>query len=416
MIRLGSLLLAVLLFSPALSAQGGKSQIDYGKVSTEVLTLDLKPLDKAELEVEAKAAQATLKAQVKKVTDEQRAALTLEGDAKATKLKEIQTAIDTQNEIAERFLAVLAAWKSKGGSVEDYEKYADAVSASALDAAANVSDVTGAWTFVRDWVTSEKGGIQLGLSILQFLITLFAFKILAGILARITKKAVGSFKKTSDLLRDFFVNTVRKVTFFIGIVVALSMLGINIAPLVAAIGAAGFVIGFALQGTLSNFASGIMILLYRPYDIGNVVTVGGVTGKVHEMSLVSTTVKTPDNQSVVVPNGSIWGGVITNITGNPTRRVDMTFGIGYEDDIDKAEKLLMEIITAHPKVLKDPAPVVKLGELADSSVNFVCRPWSATADYWDVFWDVTKEVKRRFDAEGISIPYPQQDVHMHQAG
>ena len=221
-------------------------------------------------------------------------------------------------------------------------------------------------------------------------------------------------KKTSALLQDFFVNTVRKVTFFVGLVIALSMLGVDIGPFLAAMGVVGFVVGFALQGTLSNFASGLMILMYRPYDIGDAVSVAGVSGKVDAMTLVSTTIKSFDNQKVVVPNSSIWGDVITNITGCDTRRVDMVFGIGYDDDIEKAQKLLEEILTAHPKVLKDPAPVVKLHELADSSVNFIARPWSTTSDYWDVFWDVTRTVKERFDAEGLSIPYPQQDVHMYE--
>jgi len=189
---------------------------------------------------------------------------------------------------------------------------------------------------------------------------------------------------------------------------------IDISPFVAALGAAVFVIGLALQGTLSNFASGMMILLYRPFDVGEVVNAAGTTGKVEAMTLVSTTLRLPDNQTVVVPNNSIWGGVITNITGQPTRRVDMTFGCGYGDDLQKAQKLLETIVSEHDKVLADPAPVVKVHALADSSVNFVVRPWCNTEDYWDVFWDVTRAVKDRFDAEGLSIPFPQQEVHMHQ--
>jgi small conductance mechanosensitive channel len=197
-------------------------------------------------------------------------------------------------------------------------------------------------------------------------------------------------------------------------VIALSMLEVNIGPFLAAIGAAGFIIGFALQGTLSNFAAGVMILLYRPYDVGDYVDIAGTAGTVDAMSLVSTTLKTPDNQIVVVPNGQIWGNVITNVTGSPQRRVDFTFGIGYDDDVDKAASVLEDILTSHKLVLKDPAPTIKVHELADSSVNLIARPWVKTSDYWTVYWDVTREVKKRFDAEGISIPYPQQDVYMHQ--
>jgi small conductance mechanosensitive channel len=239
--------------------------------------------------------------------------------------------------------------------------------------------------------------------------------LLSGILAGIVRRALAGVKKTSNLLRDFFVNATRKVAMFIGVVVALSMLEVNIGPFLAAIGAAGFVIGFALQGTLSNFAAGIMILIYRPYDIGQGVILAGRTGKVDEMSLVSTTLRMPDNQLVVIPNSSIWGDVITNISGQTTRRVDLTFGVSYEDDLQKVQRVLEEVVKAHPKVLAEPAPVIKVHALADSSVNFIVRPWVATADYWDVFWDLTRAVKERFDQEDISIPFPQRVVHMRQA-
>jgi small conductance mechanosensitive channel len=254
----------------------------------------------------------------------------------------------------------------------------------------------------------------MGLNTVKFLVVLFAFWILAVILARITNKAVSALKKTSDLLRDFFVNSVRRITIIIGLVISLSFLGVDIGPLIAAIGVLGFVIGFALQDTLGNFASGIMILLYRPYDIGDFVSAAGVSGSVSAMSLVSTTLKTPDNQNVVIPNSSIWGGIITNVTGNDTRRVDLTFGIGYSDDIAKAQGILEETLKGHELVLKDPAPVVRVHELADSSVNFVVRPWCKTSDYWAVYWDLTRTVKEKFDAEGISIPFPQRDIHVFQ--
>jgi small conductance mechanosensitive channel len=156
-----------------------------------------------------------------------------------------------------------------------------------------------------------------------------------------------------------------------------------------------------------------MILFHRPYDIGHFVTASGVTGKVTQMNLASTTFLTGDNQVVIVPNGSIWGSVITNITGSQTRRVDMMFSIDYGDDMDKAEALITQIVAEHPLVLKDPEPVIKVHELADSSVNIICRPWSKTADYWTVHWDIIKSVKKRFDAEGLSIPFPQQDIRIH---
>ena len=216
----------------------------------------------------------------------------------------------------------------------------------------------------------------------------------------------------SSLAKNFFIKSTGRIIMLLGAIIAIAQLGIEVGPLLAGLGIAGFVVGFALQDTLSNFASGMMILIYRPFDVGDVIEAGGVMGKVHQMNLVSTMVLTFDNQLLVVPNTQIWGGVIRNVTHQDKRRVDMTFGIGYSDDIPAAEKVLTEIVTAHGKVLKDPEPVIRLHELGDSSVNFVVRPWSKTGDYWDVYWDITREVKHRFDQEGISIPFPQRDVHV----
>ena len=174
-----------------------------------------------------------------------------------------------------------------------------------------------------------------------------------------------------------------------------------------------FVIGFALQDTLGNFASGMMILLYRPFDVGDVVEIGGVFGTVKAMNMVNTTMLTIDNQTLILPNTKIWQEVIKNVTAQSKRRIDLVFGISYSDDISKAEKILSDILEEHDLILDNPEPIVRLHELADSSVNFIVRPWVKTDDYWDVYWDVTREVKLRFDREGVSIPFPQQDVHIH---
>lgn len=210
-----------------------------------------------------------------------------------------------------------------------------------------------------------------------------------------------------------FVSIASKAVVFIGLLIALSQIGIELAPLLTGFGVAGVIIGFALQDTLSNFASGLMILIYRPYDVGDMVKVAGVQGTVKDMSLVSTTIQTIDNQRLVIPNNKIWGDVINNITAERVRRVDMVFGIGYSDDIDKAKGVLNDIILAHPLVLKTPEHMIKLHTLNTSSVDFVVRPWVKTEDYWDVYWDVTETVKKRFDEEGITIPFPQRDVHIY---
>ncbi|MGB5621137.1 MAG: mechanosensitive ion channel family protein [Gammaproteobacteria bacterium] len=256
---------------------------------------------------------------------------------------------------------------------------------------------------------------QLLFKLLLFLLVLW----LAVAGSRVTRRLVAegikrSSFKISRLLKNMIVSTAGGLVLLLGILFGLAQLGISVGPLLAGLGIAGFIVGFALQDTLGNFAAGLMILLYRPYDVGDIVEAGGVFGKVSHMSLVNTTILTFDNQTLVMPNSKIWGDVIKNVTAQDKRRVDMTFGIGYGDDIPKAEKVLTEIVNSHEKVLEDPAPVVKLHTLNESSVDFIVRPWVKTDDYWDVFWDVTRAVKMRFDEVGISIPFPQRDVHLYR--
>ena len=217
----------------------------------------------------------------------------------------------------------------------------------------------------------------------------------------------------SRLGRRMIVSTASNLVMVFGILVILSQLGISLGPLLAGLGVAGFIVGFALQDSLSNFAAGVMILLYRPYDVGDFVDAGGVVGTVDKMSLVSTSLLTVDNQLYIVPNSKIWGDVIKNVTAQKERRVDMVFGISYSDDIPKAETVLADILTSHDKVLDYPESVVKLHTLNSSSVDFVVRPWAKVDDYWDVYWDITRSVKMRFDEEKISIPFPQRDVHLY---
>ena len=264
-----------------------------------------------------------------------------------------------------------------------------------------------------DWVRTN--GASLLFQALSFLLVLLAFWVAARIGRSAVRRGLDRSRLSiSSLARDFFIKMTGRLIMLLGLIIAIAQLGIEVGPLLAGLGIAGFVIGFALQDTLSNFASGLMILVYRPFDVGDVIEAGGVTGKVDQMNLVSTMILTFDNQLLIVPNKQVWGGIIRNVTHQDTRRVDMTFGIGYSDDIPKAEKVLTDIVTSHEKVLKDPEPVVRLHTLGESSVDFVVRPWSKTEEYWDVYWDVTREVKRRFDAEGISIPFPQRDVHVYR--
>jgi small conductance mechanosensitive channel len=229
----------------------------------------------------------------------------------------------------------------------------------------------------------------------------------------LVKKSVhASTLQVSQLLERTAVSVTGTVVMIFGFLVALSQLGVEVGPMLAGLGVAGFIVGFALQDTLGNFASGVMILLYRPYDVGDLIETAGAFGKVSDMSLVATTILTLDHQTLVVPNSKIWGDVIKNVTAQKVRRVDMVFGISYSDDIAKTERVLHEIVSAHDKVLDDPQPMIRLHSLGESSVDFIVRPWATTDDYWDVYWDITREVKMRFDAEGISIPFPQRDIHV----
>lgn len=197
------------------------------------------------------------------------------------------------------------------------------------------------------------------------------------------------------------------------VIAALGQLGIQTASFGAIVGAAGLAIGLALQGSLANFAAGVLILIFRPFKVGDFVEVAGVSGAVQNIQIFTTELHTPDNKKVIVPNGGVISGNITNYSANNTRRVDLVFGIGYSEDIDVAKTLLQTVLAAEPKVLQDPAPTIGVVELADSSVNLVCRPWVNTADYWDVYFNVTEAVKKALDAGGISIPFPQRDLHLH---
>lgn len=223
-------------------------------------------------------------------------------------------------------------------------------------------------------------------------------------------------KRGIDPLLASFASSIAHIFMitFIGIA-ALGQLGIQTTSLVAIIGAAGLAIALSLQSSLANFASGVMIIAFRPFKVGDFVEAGGVSGVVEGIQIFSTGFRTGDNKTIIVPNSNITGGSITNYSAKDTRRVDLVFGIGYDDDLKNAKDLLKDIIDSDERILKDPEPVIAVSELADSSVNFVVRPWVKSADYWAVYFDLTENVKLRFDKEGISIPYPQQDVHMHQA-
>lgn len=388
---------------PEKAAAAAPVDLTDPEIEYDVLDAYCDYLSADELAALADAWQATIRVREEELVRASLAATTTSEHEALAQLTEQRDLLRT------RARRILEEWAQKGGDTAAHEAYLSGLSGSLP------TNLTRLVAVAKNWVLSPVGGVRLLLNLVKFLAIFFAFKFLAALLGRLMRSAVSRMRSASELLKDFLATTVRNITFFIGLVVALGVLGVPTGPFLAAIGAAGFVIGFALQGTLNNFAAGVMILLYRPFDVGHVVSVAGVTGKVEAMNLVSTTVSTPDNQTIVVPNGSIWGDVITNVNGRATRRVDLVFGISYGDDIGRAQQVLLDLLSSHPQVLKDPAPAIKVGNLGDSSVNLLCRPWVKTVDYWDVYWDLTRQVKERFDKEGISFPFPQRDVHLHRA-
>jgi small conductance mechanosensitive channel len=286
------------------------------------------------------------------------------------------------------------------------------ISSGLLDTGVAISLLGRTLKKVTDWLVDS--GPKYLVKLLFLVSILFVFRFATRIVRKGLEKALdASNLNLSQLAHRMIVSITSNLVMLFGILVALSQLGISLGPLLAGLGVVGFIVGFALQDTLGNFAAGVMILLYRPYDMGDLIDVGGVFGKVDKMSLVSTSLLTLDNQLFVVPNSKIWGDVIKNVTAQDTRRIDMVFGISYSDDIPKAESILEDILQSHDKVLDTPESMVRLHTLGASSVDFVVRPWVKGDDYWDVYWDVTRTVKLRFDEEGVSIPFPQRDVHVY---
>lgn len=242
-----------------------------------------------------------------------------------------------------------------------------------------------------------------------YLIGRIIVRILTGLLEKVMDRA-----KVDVTLSSFLSNIAHYVLITFVILMALESLGVDTTSLAAIMGAAGLAVGLALQSSLSNFASGVMIILFKPFRVGDFIEAAGVSGTVEEISIFSTLMKTGDNKQIIVPNGAIYGGNIINYSAKPTRRIDMVVGCGYGDDLRAVKAFLTILVETDERILKDPAPVVAVSELGDSSVNFVVRPWVNSADYWAVLWDLNERVKLGFDERGFNIPYPTQDIHVHK--
>lgn len=260
---------------------------------------------------------------------------------------------------------------------------------------------------LKEWAAFY--GLNIIAAILIFVIGRWVAKVLRKLIRKLLEKA-----KVDTSIIPFVTNLAYVLMLTVVVIAALSKLGIQTASLIAIIGAAGLAVALALQGSLANFAAGVLVLIFRPFKVGDYIEAAGIAGGVEKIEIFTTTLKTPDNRVIIIPNAKLSGDIIINYTAEKTRRLDLVFGVSYGDDLQKVKKVLLDVLAAEPRVLKEPAPMVAIVELANSSVNFAVRPWIKTADYWDLFFALRESVKKRFDEEGITIPFPQQDVHMYE--
>ncbi len=262
-------------------------------------------------------------------------------------------------------------------------------------------------TLINDYL------VPWSIRIVTAILVYYIGRIIARWIVRLTRHMLER-AGIDPMLNKFLCNVLNGLLIAVVAIAALDQLGVDTTSLLAVLGAAGLAVGLALKDSLGNFAAGVMLVIFRPFRIGDFVEAGGVAGVVEDIGIFSTTFRTGDNRIIIVPNGQIYGGTILNASARDTRRIDLVIGIGYDDDIKKAKRILEDILETDDRILEDPAPAISLGELADSSVNLNVRPWVKSSDYWPVRSDLLERIKNAFDAEGISIPYPQRDVHLYQ--
>ena len=271
-----------------------------------------------------------------------------------------------------------------------------------------------------DWSTVpqllQDKGMDIGIDFAIKAATALAIFLVGKFLVRMLVRGISKLMQKQEVdktLQTFVCNLVRISLMVVVVIAAIGAIGIETTSFIAIFGAAGLAVGLALQGSLSNFASGVLIVLFRPYRVGDFIEAAGIAGVVEQVQILTTILKTGDNKQIIVPNSQIMDSIITNYSANDTRRVDMVIGVSYDDDLDKVRETLQELVAAEDRILADPAVKIAVSELADSSVNFIVRPWVNSADYWGVTFDLTEAIKKRFDKEGISFPFPQQDVHLY---
>jgi small conductance mechanosensitive channel len=271
-------------------------------------------------------------------------------------------------------------------------------------------EASNSWTGqIKEWLMGQ--GIHLLLNLLVALLILFASYYAISFICHYLEKILKKSPRVDVMLKELIVSVVGKSLWVLVIIMILGRIGFDIGPLIAGLGLTGFILGFAFQDSLSNLASGVMLTLNRPFQIGDYVDAGGVSGTVKAMDMMAVSLITPDNKKIIIPNKSVWGSAITNYTALDTRRVDMAVGISYGSDIAKAKQVILEAVLSFDEVLPDPAPTIEVVGLGDSSVKLVVRPWVKTTDYWTILFAAYPKIKAALDANGIEIPFPQVDVH-----
>ena len=276
----------------------------------------------------------------------------------------------------------------------------------------NLSDLSLEWSKFLELLQAK--GIDFGINLAIALAIFYIGKFFVGLLVRATGKFMQK-QGVDKTLETFICNLVRTSLMIVIIIAAIGAVGIQTTSFIAIFGAAGLAVGLALQGSLSNFASGVLIVLFRPYRVGDYIEAAGIAGSVEKVQIMTTVLKTGDNKQIIVPNSQIMNSIITNYSANDTRRIDMVIGVSYDDDLDKVRATLEALIADEARILQDPATLIAVAELADSSVNFFVRPWVKSGDFSSVKFDLTEAIKKRFDKEGISFPFPQRDVHLYNA-
>jgi len=275
------------------------------------------------------------------------------------------------------------------------------------------SDLAELWDKIGLWEKIMTQGTEFGIQLLIALGIFWVGRIIARVLQEGLHRALQS-QQVDKILETFVCNLAYWLIMIFVIIAAVNQIGVQTTSLVAILGAAGLAVGLALQGSLSNFAAGVLIVVFRPYRVGDWVEAAGISGSVEQVQILTTILITGDNKQIIVPNSQIMNSVITNYSANDTRRVDMTIAVSYSDDLDKVRKTLQDLISNDSRILQEPKCMIAVSELADSSVNFVVRLWVKTENYSDVKFDMTEAVKKRFDMEGISFPFPQQDIHIYE--